>query len=102
MVAPIVAAAGIVTSFLAVQFIHGGLDPNNQFNGYGSFLSSARVGFWFAVAGFLLVGIGGTARATEPARLTRRGQRAGYGAPGSSSSSISERGMPSTNSTVSR
>lgn len=58
VVAPIVAAAGIVVTFFAVQFVRSGLDPGHEYDGYGSFLRNARVGFWFAVAGFLLVGLG--------------------------------------------
>jgi hypothetical protein len=58
VVAPIVAAAGVVVSLFAVQFARSGLDPVNGYDGYGSFLRHARLGFWFAVAGFVLVGFG--------------------------------------------
>ena len=46
----IVGAAGIAFTFLAINF-GGGIS-------YGETLKGARFGFWFAVAGFLLAGIG--------------------------------------------
>jgi hypothetical protein len=47
----IVGAAGVAFTFLAIDFNVTGAS-------YGDYIKDARVGFYFAVAGFLLAGIG--------------------------------------------
>jgi hypothetical protein len=55
----LVAVAGIVMTFLAIKLTKGtlGLDANTS-GSYGDWLGHARIGFYLAVAGFLLAGIG--------------------------------------------
>jgi hypothetical protein len=55
----LVAVAGIVMTFLAIKLTKGalGLDANSG-GSYGEWLKHARIGFYLAVAGFLLAGIG--------------------------------------------
>jgi hypothetical protein len=60
IIAPIVAAGGIVMTFLSVKLVRsgalvGGLNEPS----YGRYLSHAGPGFYLAVAGFLLMGIAG-------------------------------------------
>jgi hypothetical protein len=55
----LVAVAGIVMTFLAIKLAKGalGLDANSG-GSYGEWLKHARIGFYLAVAGFLLAGMG--------------------------------------------
>ncbi len=53
-VSPIVAIGAIVITFLAIQLVRG-----NPALSYSDYLKHARAGFYLAVAGFLLTGIGG-------------------------------------------
>ncbi|MDT4943700.1 MAG: hypothetical protein QOH14_433 [Pseudonocardiales bacterium] len=55
----LVAVAGIVMTFLAIKLTKGtlALEANTR-GSYGEWLKHARIGFYLAVAGFLLAGIG--------------------------------------------
>jgi hypothetical protein len=56
----VLAAVGsIVLTFIAVKFFNSkAAQISSEFRGYSTYLKHARVGFWMAVAAFLIAGIG--------------------------------------------
>ena len=56
----VLAAVGsIVLTFIAVKFFNSKAGQiSSDFNGYSTYLKHARVGFWLAVAAFLIAGSG--------------------------------------------
>jgi hypothetical protein len=57
VIGPIVALGAIVLTFLAVKLFSGS-NSDTGFNGYGDYLKHTSIGFYLALAGFLLAGIG--------------------------------------------
>lgn len=55
---PVVAAAAVVVTFVAIKLL-GGAGEVGITETYGDYLDHARTGFYLAVAGFVLIGIGG-------------------------------------------
>jgi hypothetical protein len=57
VVAIVVSVAGIIMTFLAIELTKSGIDLGVA-TGYSDYLKHARLGFYFAVIGFLLTGVG--------------------------------------------
>jgi hypothetical protein len=54
-----VALAALVITFVAIKFFNSKAGQiSSEFSGYGTYLKHARLGFYFALAAFLLAGIG--------------------------------------------
>lgn len=64
----LVAIAAIVLTFLSIQLIKNNDTLPEAYRGYGTWLKHARIGFYVAVAGFVLIGVGAAA---GPSRTRR-------------------------------
>jgi hypothetical protein len=59
VIAPVLAIGSIVVTFIALQLLKSNVSGlPSRFDGYSQYIKHARVGFWIAVAAFLIVGIG--------------------------------------------
>ncbi|MDQ2796795.1 MAG: hypothetical protein M3Y06_06485, partial [Actinomycetota bacterium] len=60
IIAPIVAVAGLVITFIAIKFFNDkAATVSSQFSSYSTYLKHARLGFWLTVGAFVLLAIGG-------------------------------------------
>jgi hypothetical protein len=58
IVAPVVAVVALAMTFLAIRLFTNDTGVGGPPDGYGDFLGHASIGFYLALGGFLLVGIG--------------------------------------------
>jgi hypothetical protein len=68
VVGVVIAVAGIVATFLAIQLLKNSDAVTGAYRGYSTWLKHARIGFYVAVAGFVLMAVGA---ATGPSRTRR-------------------------------
>jgi hypothetical protein len=58
VIAPIVALGSIVVTFVAIKLLKDSDQLGSDYQGYTTYLKHASTGFYLAVAGFVLVGVG--------------------------------------------
>lgn len=64
----LVAIAAVVLTFLSIQLVKNDQAVEKAFRGYGAWLKHGRLGFYTAIAGFVLMGVGA---AIGPSRTRR-------------------------------
>ncbi len=58
VIGPVVALGAVVLTFLAIQLLKSGITADHALSSYGDYLKNARLGFYLALAGFVLIGFG--------------------------------------------
>lgn len=58
VIGPVVALGGVVLTFFAIQLLKSGVTADHALSSYSDYLKNARLGFYLALAGFVLIGIG--------------------------------------------
>lgn len=58
VIGPVVALGAVIVTFFAIQLLKSGISADQALSSYGDYLKNARLGFYLALGGFVLIGVG--------------------------------------------